>query len=220
MSNISNVFVILGPPGSGKGTQSELLAKKLGYNRIVIGDLRREFIKGASPEALEDKARYEKGTPGPDSLIGKLFKDEMHKLQAEEGIVLDTFPLSMGQAQILDDVLADFEIQNFKVVFLDVDKEKVVKRIKGRKICSQCKKNYLLKDKGYAENICPVCGGKLIVREDDDPVVAAQRFDEYERRNAAIKEFYRDKGILVEINGDQPIDAVHHEIINKLGLSS
>lgn len=217
---MTNVFVILGPPGSGKGTQSELLAKKLGYNRIVIGDLRREFIKGTSAEAREDKERYDKGIPGPDKLIGRLFKEEMHKLKDAKGIVLDTFPLSMGQARILDEVLAEFEIKNFKVFFLNVEKNKVIKRIEGRKICSQCKRIYLAKDKGYAENVCPVCGGKLIVRKDDDPVVAAQRYDEYERRNADIKEFYRGKGVLIEINGDKSIEAVHQEIINKLDLSS
>ena len=215
---MKNVFVILGPPGSGKGTQSELLAKKLGYHRIVIGDLRREFIKGNSLEAIEDRQRYDKGIPGPDDLIGRLFKAEMQRLGDTEGIVLDTFPLSMGQAKILDEVLAELGIKNLKVLFLNVDKEKVIKRIEGRKICSQCKRTYLSKDKGYDENICPVCGGKLIVRRDDDPAVAALRFDEYEKRNKDIKEFYLQKGVLIEVSGDQPIEDVHKEIVKNLGL--
>ena len=185
---LQKIFVVLGPPGSGKGTQSELLAKTLNFPRIVIGDLRRAFIKESSPEAIEDKARYDQGIPGPDELISKLLRNAINNLQDTEGFVLDTFPLSMGQAKILDEIIGEYKVSHLGVLFLNVDKDKVVKRIMGR-----------------AQS-----------RSDDKPEIAAARYDEYEKRNAPIKEFYRQKGCLIEINGDQTIEQVHAEIMGKL----
>src|ERR1043166_3393477 len=125
---LQKIIVVLGPPGSGKGTQSELLATILGYPRIVIGDLRREFIKGSSQEAIEDKDRYDRGIPGPDDIIARLLRSAINKLENTEGFVLDTFPLSMGQAYILDEISKDLKIDYMRVFFLNVDKEEVIKR--------------------------------------------------------------------------------------------
>ena len=187
---LQKIFVVLGPPGSGKGTQSELLAKKFGYPRIVIGDLRREFIKDTSPEAIEDKERYDKGIPGPDNLIAKLLRSTIGKLQDTDGFVLDTFPLSMGQVQILDHITADLKVNYLRVIFLNVDKEEVIKRVSSR---------------GQG-------------RSDDKPEIVRQRFEEYEKRNAPIKEYYRNKDILIDVNGNQSVEAVHEEILSKLGM--
>lgn len=185
---LENIYVILGPPGSGKGTQSELLAKRLDFHKIVIGDLRRAFIKGSSPEAIEDKERYDKGIPAPDHIVSRLLREEIKKLEGIKGIVLDTYPLSMGQAHDLDAILQDLNVANIKAIFLNVPEQEVVKRIATR---------------GQG-------------RTDDDPEIARRRYEEYEKRNAPIKDFYRDKGILIEINGDQPIDDVHKEILDKI----
>ncbi len=187
---LQKILVILGPPGSGKGTQSSLLAKALGYPRIVIGDLRREFIKGTSPEAIEDKARYDKGIPGPDELIAKLLRSAINNIQDSEGFVLDTFPLSMGQVKVLDEIIKELNVSFVRVMFLNADKNEVLKRIMER-----------------GEG-----------RSDDKPEIVTERFDNYERLNAPIKDYYRSKGLLVEVNGEQPIEKVHKEILEKLGL--
>lgn len=189
---LDKIIVVLGPPGSGKGTQSELLAKKLACPRIVIGDLRRAFIKGTVPQAQEDKIRYDQGIPAPDEIVSKLLKEAIAILQSANGIVLDTFPLSMGQAEILDEIVKEQGVNYLRVVFLNVDKDEVVKRIMTR-----------------GEG-----------RTDDKPEIAGQRFEEYEKRNAPIKEHYRQIGVLVEVNGDQSIEAVHEEILKKLLISN
>ncbi len=185
---LQKILVVLGPPGSGKGTQSTRLAQALGYEQIVLGDLIRAFIKGDSTEAKEAKARYDQGTPQPDEIATMLLKEKLNHIEGNDGAVFDTYPLSMGQAQAMDEIVADLNVKDLKVVFLNVNKDEVVKRITNR---------------GQA-------------RSDDKPEIAAARFDEYEKRNAPIKDHYRGKGVLIEINGDQPIDKVQADILEKI----
>jgi len=185
---LQKIIVVLGPPGSGKGTQSIKIAQALGFTQIVLGDLIREFIKGNSSEAIAAKDRYDKGIPQPDEVATGLLKQRLQTLTDSEGAVFDTFPLSMGQAEALDNIADGLKVGFLRVVFLNVDKEEVVNRITTR---------------GQG-------------RSDDKPEIARERFEEYEKRNAPIKEHYRNKGLLVEINGDQGIEAVHQEIMGKL----
>ena len=187
---LQKIFIVLGPPGSGKGTQSELLAKKLSAARIVLGDLIREFIKGASPEAVEAKKRYDQGIPQPDEVATMLLKQKLTDIRDSEVAVFDTYPLSMGEARDLTQIIVELGISEYKVIFLNVPKEEVVKRITIR---------------GQA-------------RTDDKPEIAAARYDEYDKRNAPIKEFYRSQGTLIEVNGDQAIEKVHEEIMQKLNV--
>ncbi len=187
---LQKIFVVLGPPGSGKGTQSSLLAKALRYEQIVLGDLIREFIKGTSKDAIESKELYDKGIPQPDEIATTLLKIKLQNVHGYEGAVFDTFPLSMGQAQALDEIVRDLKVSDMKVIFLNVNKEEVVKRISIR---------------GQS-------------RSDDTPEIAGRRFEEYEKRNAPIKEYYRNKAILIDVNGNQPVEAVHEEILSKLGM--
>ncbi len=188
---LQKIYVLLGPPGSGKGTQSDLLAKKLKVPRIVLGDLIREFIQETSPEAIESKARYDQGIPQPDEIATMLLERKLHTVTGSETAVFDTFPLSIGEAQELDRIVKDLGVSQLTVVFLNVSKEEVVKRI-------------TIRGQG---------------RSDDKPEIAAARYDEYEKRNAPIKEFYKGKSCLVEINGEQTTEQVHQEILTKLGLA-
>ncbi|OGE81458.1 MAG: hypothetical protein A2720_02865 [Candidatus Doudnabacteria bacterium RIFCSPHIGHO2_01_FULL_46_24] len=189
---LQKIFVVLGPPGSGKGTQSELLAKFLGAPRIVLGDLIREFIQENSDEAHEAKARYDQGTPQPDAIASMLLDRKLKALADSGTVVFDTYPLSMGQAEDLDRIVEDIKIKDLRIVFLNVSEEEVVKRI-------------TIRGQG---------------RSDDDPQIARHRYEEYEKRNILIKEHYKSKGELVEINGDQPIEDVHREIMQKLVISN
>ena len=214
---LQNIFVVLGPPGSGKGTQSELLAKKTEYEHISVGDLIRAFIKGQSKEAIESKERYDKGIPQPDNIASMLLREKLKSIN-EIGAVFDTYPLSIGQAQDLSKIVEEISIKNLKVIFLNVDVNEVVKRISERKICSKCKTVFLPIKPGYDTNVCSECGGDLIMRSDDKPEIARGRFIEYEKRNIPIKEYYSERGLLVEINGDQSIEDVHKEVLRKLNM--
>lgn len=187
---LEKIIVVLGPPGSGKGTQSALLAKFFNVPRIVMGDLIREFIQEDSQIAKESKERYDKGIPQPDEIASMLLARKLKTITDSEIAVFDTYPLSMGQAHDLDRIAGEMNIKDLKIIFLNVDKNEVIKRISSR--------------------------GQQ--RSDDKPEIAAARFDEYEKRNAPIKEYYNQKGILIEINGDQPIKQVHQEILSKLGI--
>ncbi|MBX4187242.1 MAG: nucleoside monophosphate kinase [Candidatus Doudnabacteria bacterium] len=186
---LQKIIVVLGPPGSGKGTQSSRLAKRMSFEQIVLGDLIREFIKGETPEAKAAKERYDKGVPQPDEVATSLLQNKLKMVQST-GAVFDTYPLSMGQAQALDEIVNVLGVYDFRVIFLNVSKDEVIKRISTR---------------GQS-------------RSDDTPEIAAARFEEYEKRNQPIKEFYKNKGVLVEVNGEQTVDLVHHEIAQKLGL--
>src|SRR5687768_5224332 len=115
---LQKIIVVLGPPGSGKGTQSELLAKFLDVPRIVLGDLIREFIKEDSDVAREAKDRYDKGVPQPDEIASMLLARKLKTITESEVAVFDTYPLSMGQAQDLDRISQEMEIKNLKIVFL------------------------------------------------------------------------------------------------------
>lgn len=185
---LENIFIVLGPPGSGKGTQSELLAKYLKAPRIVLGDLIREYIKTDSAA----KSLYDKGIPQPDSVAITLLKSKLESLQDSSNAVLDTYPLSIGQAEALEQIAAELQIKNLKVFFLNVNEDEAVNRVMERKSRSS------------------------VARTDDTVEVAHHRYKEYEKRNAPIKEYYKKLGSLVEINGEQPIDMVHSEIIKNL----
>ncbi len=187
---LQKILIVLGPPGSGKGTQSSLLAKRMNFEQIVMGDLMREYIKGTSDEAKAAKERYDKGIPQPDEIATRLLRNKLSTIQTA-GCVFDTFPLSLGQAQALEEIILVLGIYDFRVVFLNVGKDEVIKRISSR---------------GQS-------------RSDDKPEIAAERYDEYEKRNAPIKEFYRRKGILIEVNGEQAIEDVQREVLKKLGLT-
>ncbi|MBX4191438.1 MAG: nucleoside monophosphate kinase [Candidatus Doudnabacteria bacterium] len=186
---IQKILVVLGPPGSGKGTQSSRMAKRMSYEQIVLGDLVREFIKGDSDEAKAAKDRYDKGIPQPDEVATKLLAEKLPTIKSE-GVVIDTYPLSVGQAQALDEITRVLGVYDLRVIFLNVGKDEIVRRIAAR-----------------GQN-----------RSDDKPEIAAKRYDEYEQRNAPIKEYYKNKGILLEVDGEHEIDAVHHDIAKKMGL--
>jgi adenylate kinase len=186
---LQKILVVLGPPGSGKGTQSARMAKRMSYEQIVLGDLIREFIKGDSDEAKAAKERYDKGTPQPDEIATKLLEQKLPSIKTE-GVVLDTYPLSVGQAQALDEITRVLGVYDLRIIFLNVGKEEIVRRIAKR-----------------GQN-----------RSDDKPEIANARYEEYEKRNAPIKDYYMNKGIWLEVNGEQSEDAVHHEIAKKMGL--
>ncbi len=187
---LEKIFVVLGPPGSGKGTQSDLLAKFLHAPRIVVGDLIREFIKEDSDTARVAKERYNHGTPQPDEIATMLLERKLKAVTDSKAAVLDTFPLSMGQAEALDRIVKELGVNALRVIFLNVHVEEAVKRIMGRKHG----------------------------RSDDDPEIARRRFEEYEKRNDPIKKYYVEEDVLVEIDGNQPIEKVHQDILNELGL--
>lgn len=215
---LKTILVLLGPPGSGKGTQSDLLSAKTGYPHISTGELIREYIKDHPEEAQAVKERYDKGVLQPDSFVLPLFEKKFDELdQVSEGIISDAFPMSIPQAEFMTKILNKFQIKNFKVLFIHVNENEVVRRLSNRKICVGCRKASATEDsENYSAEQCQLCGGHMEVRSDDKPGIVRKRLEEYAERTRDLIEYYRLRGQLAEINGDQPVEKVHEEIESNL----
>lgn len=218
-----HTVIILGPPGSGKGTQGSRLRDLLSVPYIATGDIVREFASRAGsgdPLADEIKDRMVRGVPQPDEIINKAMGEKLSALDLSKGIVFDAFPLSVGQAEGLKDIVARFELVSPKLLFIAVSLEEVLKRLGNRAFCRGCNATYILEHVSLEEQ-CKECGGELYVRDDDKPEVVTARYEEYAKRMDALREYFTahtDEGAWIEVNGEQSIDEVHREVLNKLGL--
>lgn len=215
---LEKIIVVLGPPGSGKGTQSELLGKALSFAYFSTGAMFREISKQNTEYARVIKDKIDNGIIVSDDEVRPLFLDKIKDLSDYPGIILDGYPRSLGQVKILEEVIQQFGIGDLKVFFLDVDKEKLVARITKRKTCPNCQAIYLPGMPEYETEICSNCGHNISVRPDDDPKVVETRFEQYLTKTADVRKYYEDKGLLIHINGDQPIEKVHQEIMEKLKI--
>lgn len=212
------VLVLLGPPGSGKGTQAELLKRKLGLDYISTGVLIRELLSKNCRDKLshEVRKRYNAGMPQPDELVLKMVEKKMRQLKLHKGIIFDAFPLSLGQAKSLGKILGKFKLPEALAVYIDLSLKAAIKRLGQRKSCSKCNLVFRPGMKGYAGGICPDCQTPLIVREDDQPLVIKRRFVEYKKRLRAVAGFYRKARRIIFVNGEKATDRISHEIFKKV----
>ncbi|MBI2356292.1 MAG: nucleoside monophosphate kinase [Candidatus Doudnabacteria bacterium] len=187
---VKNIIVIMGPPGSGKGTQSKLLGEKLGYTYFSTGALLREIAKQHTPLGKEIASYIHRGIIIPDEMMTEIFRQKIGLMNSIEGLILDGFPRTVGQVKILGGLFKELGNPKVRALFLEVDKQKLLDRV-------------IKRGEG---------------RADDDPSVIEKRFEEYINKTAPVKDHYEKLGELVQINGDRPIEEVHSEIINKLGL--
>jgi adenylate kinase len=192
---IKNVIVILGPPGSGKGTQGKMLAAFLNYNYLSMGQYLRNYTLRETELARKVKAAIDSGKIIPDEWMVHIFKEAIENLPDAPGMLLDGFPRDIGQAPILDIFMQEHLTNSLKVLFLEVEKEDLLKRIEHR------------------EKV----GHEM--RADDDPKVISTRFEEYENKTFPLKKYFESKGVLIPINGNQSIEGTHHEIMQKLELA-
>ncbi|HTL39253.1 MAG TPA: nucleoside monophosphate kinase [Methylomirabilota bacterium] len=222
---LQNVILLMGPPGSGKGTQSKLLVDKLGFAYFSMGDTLREFAKMDTDLGREIKNTIDQGIIVPDSITKDIIREKFSNFLDKPGVVFDGFPRTVGQDQDLREILEKYEVPHFQVFFLEVDKEKLLKRLTTRKTCPNCQAIYLPDSPEYKTEICKICGSKISIRKDDqDQASIEKRFDEYILKTKPVKEYYESQGLLTTIAGDQADNAeqsikmVHQEILNKLGI--
>jgi adenylate kinase len=192
--NIENVIIVLGPPGSGKGTQGKLLAPILNYNYLSMGQYLREFSNRETALASMVRETINSGHIIKDTWMPEIFEEAIESMPKADGIILDGFPRDLGQAPVLEKFLADHQAKSLKVLFIDVSKEDLILRINQR-------------EKDSSEK-----------RADDDPSIISTRFAEYEKKTFPLHKYFEDKGVLISINGNQPIESTHKEIMEKLGL--
>jgi adenylate kinase len=190
--SLQNIIVFMGAPGSGKGTQTKLLSSKLGYEFFSTGELAREYSKLDSDFGRKIKSMVDAGIILPIDIIREIFTKKFESILDAKGVILDGFPRTLEQVQLLEELMTKYGIQNIKPLFLNVDREKLMERLASR--------------------------AKIETRADDDPSTIAKRFDEYMIKTAPVKEYYETKGKLMNIDGNQTMEAVQQEILTKLGL--
>ncbi|MBR7180418.1 MAG: adenylate kinase [Kiritimatiellae bacterium] len=196
-----NIVILLGAPGSGKGTIASTLAgKNANLKHVSSGDLLRGAVSKGTAAGVEAKAYMDKGELVPDALIARMIKDVIAETEGDVTMLLDGFPRNVAQAEILEKTGAPLR----SVVLVDVPDSIIQDRIAGRRTCPECKAGYHVKAlPPKVEGVCDRCGAKLVVRKDDNPETVKDRLVVYHRETEPLIAFYEAKGLLRRIDGDQ-----------------
>ena len=207
---MKKVFIFLGPPGSGKGTQTSRLSDKLSIPHIDTGSLLRKNIQDNTELGIIAKSYIDKGNLVPSEVAAKVIKERIQKEDCKDGYILDGFPRSIEQAQSLEkimDELGRFSLKDDTLaVYFDIDNESLVKRLINRRSCPKCGTIYnLISNPPKIMDYCDICDSKLTLRKDDNEEVARARFATYERETAPLYDYFKQMGILKEIDADNPI---------------
>jgi len=159
------VVILFGPPGSGKGTQGKMIAEEIGIPHIATGDIMRQAISDGTELGLKVKEFVGKGLLVPDEIVIQIIEERLKKDDTKNGFILDGFPRTIPQAVALDELFQKINTQNYKVIWLDVPDEEIVKRISGRRTCKNCQAVYnIYFNPPKVDGICDVCGGELFIR--------------------------------------------------------
>ncbi len=221
---MKKVFIFLGPPGSGKGTQTARLAKELNFPHIDTGSLLRENVKNQTPYGIEAKKYMDNGKLVPSQIVQDIIFDRLKKDDTKNGYILDGYPRSLEQAYILEKIHEDLkkywndEGAQITAVYFDVPTEILVERLVNRRSCPKCGEIYnLLKKSPKTEGVCDICGEGLIQRADDNEETAKKRFATYETETAPLLDYFKEKGILVTINANDNIENVWNNLMKVVG---
>jgi adenylate kinase len=212
-------LIILGPPGSGKGTLAKLLSSELGAPHISTGDILREEVHQGSPLGEIVKPFMETGKLVPDEVMQSVVQNRIIQPDCRKGFILDGFPRNITQAKQLDRMLSSGDRKiDFALRFV-VSEHCVLRRLGGRRICASCGADYNLYSKlPQKEGVCDICGGELYQREDDREDVVLNRLKVYREKTNPLEEYYNHQGKLFRINSESDADEVLKEILKKLNL--
>lgn len=207
-------IVMLGAPGAGKGTQAKMIAEKYGIPHVSTGDIFRANIKNKTELGAEAKKYMDQGLLVPDELTVKILLDRVARADCRNGYVLDGFPRTIPQAEVLDQALEKIGDQIDFAVNVSVPDENIVKRMSGRRACVGCGATYHIEHiPPKKEGICDTCGMELILREDDKPETVQNRLNVYHSQTQPLIEFYQKKGILQTVDGTVDMKAVFDAIV-------
>jgi adenylate kinase len=213
--------ILMGPQGSGKGTQSDRIRGQLKLAPIATGELFRSAIRGESDLGNRIKEIYDRGELVPDDLTVALVEERLDQLARErregaqiEGALYDGFPRTDEQAEALSRALAGRGETVTSVIAIDVPRPILLERLAGRRVCSGCGRVYnVVTDPPKVDDTCDLCGGALIQRADDTPEAVTKRLDLYDRETAQVVQHYADQGLLIRVNGNRPVEDVSKDII-------
>jgi adenylate kinase len=206
-------MILVGPPGSGKGTQAKLLSERKHLVHIATGDILREAIAMKTPGGLRAKPFYDSGKLAPDDLVNELVADRFRRDDRPEAFVMDGYPRTLAQAASFDQVLRQQFLDLERVVLLRVDDDEIVRRLSGRLSCPKCKATYHMISKPPRKpGICDECGTALIQRDDDKEATIRQRLQVYHQNTTELIPHYRAQGLLREVDGQGNIEAIYGKI--------
>lgn len=206
-------LILLGAPGAGKGTQAEIISKKLGIPTISTGAIIRESIKSGSELGNKVKSIIESGKLVSDDIVIEIIENRLKEDDCKNGFILDGFPRTIAQA----DALEKLGIKIDTVASIEVSDEDIIKRLSGRRECSKCRATFHIENiPSKKGDFCDKCGGELVRRADDDPETIKNRLNVYHQQTAVLKDYYAKKGNLKLVCGTNPIDQITNDIISTL----
>ena len=210
--------VLLGPPGAGKGTQAVRLVEKYEIPHISTGDIFRKNIKEGTELGKKAQEYMNAGALVPDELVVDLVKDRLQQDDCKNGFLLDGFPRTIFQAEKLDEFLSESNLKMDIVINLKVEKEALIKRLTGRRVCKDCGASYhIVNIPPKKEGVCDICGGELIQRKDDNIGTVENRINVYEEQTAPLIGYYKEAGSLVDFDGEASLDEVFDAIVQAIG---
>jgi adenylate kinase len=211
-------LILLGPPGAGKGTQAANIVDKYNIPHISTGDIFRKNIKEGTELGRKAKEYIDGGQLVPDSLTIALVEDRLKQDDAKDGFLLDGFPRNISQAEALDSVLENMSTRLSSVINISVDPSILVERAVGRRICKNCGATYhVVFNPSKVEGVCDKCSGELYQRSDDNEETVSNRINVYSNETAPLIDYYTDKGVIINVDGQKDIDLVFEDIASALG---
>lgn len=210
-------ILFMGPPGAGKGTQAERIVTEFGIPHISTGDAFRAAMREGTPIGLKAKEYIDNGQLVPDDVTVGVVRERLAQPDCETGFLLDGFPRTLGQAEALDDILVTMGRKLDHVINLSVDRELLLARLTGRRICKSCGATYhVIFNPPQQEGVCDKCQGELYQRSDDTEETVGKRLDEYINKTAPLLSYYEAKGLLRDVDGEKEIDTVTSEVVSLL----
>ncbi|MFO8053037.1 MAG: adenylate kinase [Candidatus Omnitrophota bacterium] len=206
-------LILFGAPGSGKGTQADMLANELNLKKISLGDILRQEVKKGSDLGVKVKQYMDKGELVPNDTVREVIDANL----ADDNFILDGYPRNQKQAETLDGILDEKNRTIDAFIYLDVSRDTIVDRLSKRRVCKKCGVNYHLDTMPpEKDNICDDCGSELIQRDDDKPDVIKKRWNVFLENSRGIFDFYKQKGIFISVDGDKKKEEVFEQVKKKL----
>lgn len=210
-------IIMLGAPGAGKGTQAKMIAEKYAIPHVSTGDIFRANIKEGTELGKEAKKYMDQGLLVPDELTVKILLDRVAKDDCKNGYVLDGFPRTIPQAQVLDNALEELGDKIDYAIDVEVPDENIIKRMSGRRACLGCGATYHIEHiPPKKDGVCDTCGQELVLRDDDQPETVKNRLEVYHEQTQPLIDFYTEKGILKTVDGTKDMKDVFVAIVSIL----
>ena len=206
-------LILLGAPGAGKGTQAETISAELGIPTISTGNILREAIKNGTPTGLRAKSFMDQGALVPDDVIIGIVRERVARDDCKNGYILDGVPRTLAQAEAMERLGVAVDC----VVSIEIDDAVIEARMTGRRVCGSCgASDHIMANPPKIDGVCNLCGGELVIRKDDRPETVRERLKVFHQQTEALKGYYEKLGKLKLVAGNQPIEAVHRDILAAL----